>query len=421
MPKINLARQIDCQLPTDLSGFLHAAGKVAAGRRENLYLVGGAVRDLLLGEANYDLDLVVEGDGPALAAVLAPGSKLTIHRRFGTAKFRWQQWSVDLATARRESYSRPGALPRVAPGSIGDDLWRRDYSVNAMAIALNPRSYGIFIDLYGGREDLGSGLLRILHERSFIDDATRIWRGLRYEQRLGFKLEKNTLRLLRQHAMMLDTISGDRLRHELECILAEECPERIIRRAGQLGVLASLHPELEGNGWLRQRYGRARQYYWPRPPSPALYLALLAYRLTEEQQEELLSKLKLTKPMARTLRDMAVLNRYLKPLAAAQLKPSRIYDLVHGYDIAAVTTVMLATSDAPAGKHLKSYLDKLRYVKIALSGSDLKAMGVAPGPGFREIINKLRRARLDGQADNRQDEETLARKWLKVVSPNPPA
>ena len=206
MPKINLARQMDRQLPTELSGFLRSAGRVAAGRRENLYLVGGTVRDLLLGEASYDLDLVVEGDGPALAAALAPGSKLTVHRRFGTAKFKWQQWSVDLATARRESYSRPGALPRVTPGSIGDDLWRRDYSVNAMAIALNPRSFGSFIDLYGGQEDLGAGLLHILHERSFIDDATRIWRGLRYEQRLGFKFERNTLRLLKQHTAILDIL-----------------------------------------------------------------------------------------------------------------------------------------------------------------------------------------------------------------------
>jgi tRNA nucleotidyltransferase (CCA-adding enzyme) len=405
---------MDRQLPSELSGFLRSTGRVAAGRRENLYLVGGAVRDLLLGEANYDLDLVVEGDGPALAAALAPDSKLTVHRRFGTAKFRWQHWSVDLATARRESYSRPGALPRIVPGGIGDDLWRRDYSVNAMAIALNPRNFGSFMDLYGGREDLGAGLLRILHERSFIDDATRIWRGLRYEQRLGFKLERNTLRLLKQHTMMLDTISGDRLRHELECVLAEECPERVIRRAAQLGVLASLHPKLEGNNWLRQRYGRARRLNRPQPPSATLYLALLAYRLTEEQKEELISKLRLTKPVARTLRDTASLNSRLKPLSAAQLKPSRIYDLVHGYDITAVTATMLAVADTPAGHHLRKYLDKLRFVKTALSGTDLKAMGVTPGPDFQEIISGLRRARLDGRASNRQDEEALVSKWLAV-------
>jgi tRNA nucleotidyltransferase (CCA-adding enzyme) len=421
MPKINLARQMDRQLPAELSGFLRSAGRVAAGRRENLYLVGGAVRDLLLGEANYDLDLVVEGDGPALAAALAPGSKLTVHRRFGTAKFKWQQWNVDLATARRESYSRPGALPRVAPGSIGDDLWRRDYSVNAMAIALNPRCFGSFMDLYGGREDLGAGLLRILHERSFIDDATRIWRGLRYEQRLGFKLERKTLRLLKQHTVMLDTISGDRLRHELESILAEECPERVIRRAAQLDVLASLHPKLEGNGWLRQRYGRARRLTRPQAPSATLYLALLAYRLTEQQKEEFISKLRLTKPVARTLRDTAGLHNRLKPLSAARLKPSRIYDLVHGYDITAVTATMLAAGETPAGRRLGAYLDKLRFVKTALSGTDLKAMGVTPGPGFKEIINELRRARLDSQAGSRQDEEALARKWLAAGPPSPPA
>jgi len=408
-------------LPAELSRFLHSAGRVAAERRENLYLVGGAVRDLLLGESNYDLDLVVEGEGPALAAALAQDSKLTVHRRFGTAKFRWQQWSVDLATARRESYSRPGALPRVTPGSIGDDLWRRDFSVNAMAIALNPRSFGSFMDLYDGREDLGAGLLRILHERSFIDDATRIWRGLRYEQRLGFKFERNTLRLLKENAVMLDTISGDRLRYELECVLAEECPERVIRRAAQLGILASLHPKFEGNGWLRQRYGRARRLTHPQSPSATLYLALLAYRLTEEQKEELISKLRLTKPVSRTLRDTTGLNSRLKQLAAAQIKPSRIYDLVHSYDITAVTAAMLTVAESPAGLRLRRYLDKLRFVKTALSGTDLKAMGVTPGPGFREIINKLRRARLDGQANSRQDEEALARKWLAAGPSSLPA
>jgi len=408
-------------LPAELSRFLHSAGRVAAERRENLYLVGGAVRDLLLGESNYDLDLVVEGEGPALAAALAPDSKLTVHRRFGTAKFRWQQWSVDLATARRESYSRPGALPRVTPGSIGDDLWRRDFSVNAMAIALNPESFGSFMDLYDGREDLGAGQLRILHERSFIDDATRIWRGLRYEQRLGFKFERNTLRRLKENAVMLDTISGDRLRYELECVLAEECPERVIRRAAQLGILASLHPKLEGNGWLRQRYGRARRLTHPQSPSATLYLALLAYRLTEEQKEELISKLRLTKPVSRTLRDTTGLNSRLKQLAAAQIKPSRIYDLVHSYDITAVTAAMLTVAESPAGLRLRRYLDKLRFVKTALSGTDLKAMGVTPGPGFREIINKLRRARLDGQANSRQDEEALARKWLAAGPSSLPA
>jgi len=408
-------------LPAELSRFLHSAGRVATERRENLYLVGGAVRDLLLGESNYDLDLVVEGEGPALAAALAPDSKLTVHRRFGTAKFRWQQWSVDLATARRESYSRPGALPRVTPGSIGDDLWRRDFSVNAMAIALNPESFGGFMDLYDGREDLGAGQLRILHERSFIDDATRIWRGLRYEQRLGFKFERNTLRRLKENAVMLDTISGDRLRYELECVLAEECPERVIRRAAQLGILASLHPKLEGNGWLRQRYGRARRLTHPQSPSATLYLALLAYRLTEEQKEELISKLRLTKPVSRTLRDTTGLNSRLKQLAAAQIKPSRIYDLVHSYDITAVTAAMLTVAESPAGLRLRRYLDKLRFVKTALSGTDLKAMGVTPGPGFREIINKLRRARLDGQANSRQDEEALARKWLAAGPSSLPA
>jgi hypothetical protein len=159
----------------------------------------------------------------------------------------------------------------------------------------------------------------------------------------------------------------------------------------------------------------------PQAPSATLYLALLAYRLTEQQKEEFISKLRLTKPVARTLRDTAGLHNRLKPLSAARLKPSRIYDLVHGYDITAVTATMLAAGETPAGRRLGAYLDKLRFVKTALSGTDLKAMGVTPGPGFKEIINELRRARLDSQAGSRQDEEALARKWLAAGPPSPPA
>jgi len=251
MPKvINLAHKIKKQLPSELVNFTQVAGEVAQNQGQNLYLVGGVVRDLLLGRTNLDLDLVVEGNAIELAQQLIEIKlgKITTHPHFGTARLQWYKWSIDLATSRSETYTKPGALPKVKPSSIRDDLFRRDFTINTMAIYLNPARYGELIDLYGGRDDLGHKLIRVLHERSFTDDATRIWRGLRYEQRLDFQLETNTLQLLKRDIPMLDTISGDRIRYELECILQEEFPEKILRRAEELRVLAKLHPALKGNG-----------------------------------------------------------------------------------------------------------------------------------------------------------------------------
>src|SRR3990172_6396631 len=257
----NLASEMERQLPAEMVEFMQEAGLVAASRGQSLYLVGGVVRDLLLKRTNLDLDLVVRGDAINLAkklASIAP-AKLTIHPRFRTATLTWDKWRVDLATCRSEHYDRPGALPTVHPGPIDLDLFRRDFTINAMAIELVPSRWGEVLDFYGGREDLERGLLRVLHEDSFIDDATRIWRGLRYEQRLNFKLEPKTLRLLKRDTPMLETISGDRIRHELELILEEEFPEKVIRRADKLNVLPQLYPAFKGDGWLSRKFKQARQ------------------------------------------------------------------------------------------------------------------------------------------------------------------
>ncbi|HEX78629.1 MAG TPA: CCA tRNA nucleotidyltransferase, partial [Dehalococcoidia bacterium] len=247
----NLLKKMEEQLSAEIAGFLRDAGRLADGRNEKLYLVGGAVRDLLLGNTNLDIDLVVEGDAIALAGELfdVDAGKITVHRQFNTGKFDWHGWSIDIASARKESYAHPGALPTVKPGSLDDDLHRRDFTINAMAISLSPGSYGRLIDPYSGQKDIEDKKIRILHQKSFIDDSTRIWRGLRYEQRLDFRLEPETLRLLKWDIPMVDTVSGDRIRYELECIFKEELPEKVLRRADELGILKKISPSLKGDGW----------------------------------------------------------------------------------------------------------------------------------------------------------------------------
>jgi len=411
---INLASKIEKQLPAELVNFMQLAGKVAASYGRSLYLVGGVVRDLLLGRTNLDLDLVVEGDAIDLAQHLIEikQGRMVTHARFHTAKLQWDKWSVDLATARSETYVRPGALPSVKPSSIEKDLFRRDFTINAMAIRLNPSHYGELIDLHGGSEDLEYKLIRVLHERSFVDDATRIWRGLRYEQRLNFHLEPNTLQLLQRDIPMLDTISGDRIRYELECILQEEFPEKILRRAEELGVLAKVHPSLKGNGWLAKKFEQARQLSSPSPPPVGLYLALMAYPLTNEASEHLISHLRLPKSLCQILRDTISLKTKLKSLADPELTPSRIYHLLHGYSPTAITASSIAGESPIAGQHIQLFLNKLRYVKSTLTGNDLIRMGITPGPQIKEILNLLHEARLDGKVTNKQDEVELVKGWL---------
>jgi len=411
---INLSSKLNHQLPAELVKFMQAAGEAAQNRRQPLYLVGGVVRDLLLGRANFDLDLVVEGDAISLAGQLmsvTPG-KLVTHPRFGTAKLQWDKWSVDLASARSETYAKPGALPAVKPGSIKDDLFRRDFTINTMAVELQPGRYGELLDLYGGREDLERKLIRVLHEKSFKDDATRIWRGLRYEQRLGFQFEANTLQILKRDMSWLDTISGDRIRHELELILREELPEKVLRRADELGVLVWLHPSLEGNDWLAEKFGQARELSSPDLPSVDFYLSLLAYMLTAEENEQLVSHLRFPKSVARILHDTAGIKAELGLLANPDLTQSGIYSLLQGYSAKAIAASSIAIDSPLVSQRIDLFLNKLRYVKPALTGDDLQKMGVAPGPRIKEILNLLRNARLDGKISSRKDEERLVEGWM---------
>lgn len=411
MPEIiNLASEIKKQLPAELVEFMQTAGLIAASQGQGLYLVGGVVRDLLLERSNLDLDLVVEGDAINLAQQLVDTThgKITTHPRFQTAKLQWAEWSVDLTTARSETYDRPGALPRVKPGSLASDLFRRDFTINAMAIELTPVRYGQLIDLHRGRNDLEHKLIRILHERSFIDDATRIWRALRYEQRLDFRMETDTRRLLERDISMLDTISGDRIRHEMELILKEAFPENTLGRAEELGVLPKLHPGLRGDGWLADKFGQARFSSWP---LPGIYMALLAYRLTGEDSEQLISRLRLPKSLAQTLRDSSDLKVKLGSLADPDLAPSLIYSRLHGYSSTAITANSLATDSPVARRHIQTFLTRLRYIRPSLTGNDLKKMGIAPGPRMKEILQRLHQARLDGKVTSKKEEEELVRGW----------
>jgi tRNA nucleotidyltransferase (CCA-adding enzyme) len=409
----NLTNEIREHLPSGLIHFMQAASRVAEKNKQKIYLVGGVVRDLLLERSNLDLDLVVEGDAISLAQELAltgtSRGEITTHQRFGTAKLKFDEWSVDIITARAETYSKPGALPSVRFSNIKDDLARRDFTINAMAIDLSADHFGELLDPHGGVADLEQRQIRILHKQSFIDDATRIWRALRYEQRLDFQLEPATLVLLKRDTAMLDTISGDRIRHELEHVLKEALPEKVLLRADELGVLGKLQPSLKGDDWLAAKFARAREVTLVEPMPESLYLALMAYRLTSDESGRLVAYLKLSKAAARVVQDILAVKGKINDLSISGAAPSHIFSLLHGYDTKALTASSVATEGTVVAEHIDLYLNVLRLVKPALTGNDLKKMGIPQGPKINEILEKLREARLDGQVDTKKDEEEIAR------------
>jgi tRNA nucleotidyltransferase (CCA-adding enzyme) len=353
--------------------------------------------------------LVVEGDAVKLAQQVAEMShaKLLAHHRFGTAKLRYENFSLDLATARKETYARPGALPVVTPGTLKDDLIRRDFSINAMAISLAEDDYGELVDPHQGKSDLEHCLIRILHPGSFKDDATRILRAVRYEQRLCFELEAQTAELLKRDIPMLDTISGDRVRHELESIFREKVPELVIHRLGELGVLQRISPCLKGNGWITEKFVKARRLKKPNQ-LPSLYFCLLVYSFNESDLGQFLARLNISARLCRAMRDTLRLKTSLPLLDEPPLKPSEIYYLLQEYEPLAIQANALASESSTVQHHLQLFLTKLRYVRTALNGEELKRLGISAGPEMGQVLDVLHKARLDGEVRTKADEKKLA-------------
>jgi tRNA nucleotidyltransferase (CCA-adding enzyme) len=411
---VNIGKEIKAYLPREMLSLIKAAGRLAAEREQKLYLVGGMVRDIFLNRPNLDLDLVLEGDAPSLARELAKarGGNIVIHARFGTATYRKGKISLDIVTARSETYSRPGALPTVKPGTIGDDLFRRDFTMNAMAASLEPAHFGELVDPYRGKDDLDRRLVRILHKDSFRDDPTRIWRAIRYEQRLDFRLEQETERLLRRDVDMMGRVSGDRLRHELERILEEERPEKALRRADELGALQQLSPSLKGNGWLARRFKEAREISAREKIGRDVYLALLAWRLNSADIENFIQRLRFGNEVSKVLRDIPEVKQTLSALTIQRIKPSVLCRLLEHHHQQAVVAASLAADSTLVRRRLRHYLAELRFMSPSLSGEDLKSMGVPQGKKLGALLRSLKAAKLDGMVKTREQERELVRKWL---------
>ena len=238
------------RVPAPLFSLLREAGELADQHRVRVYVVGGFVRDLLLGVTNLDVDLVVEGSGIAFAQTLARTrhARVTVHEQFGTAVVTLEDgFKIDVATARTESYDSPAALPAVKQGSIREDLSRRDFTINTLAISLNAPRFGEITDDYGGRRDLQNKSIRVLHPLSFIEDPTRVFRAVRFEQRLKFRLDGETETLMKEAASMdlVQRLSPARLSKELILSLSERQPRTFLTRLAEFDLLRCIHPKLK--------------------------------------------------------------------------------------------------------------------------------------------------------------------------------
>jgi tRNA nucleotidyltransferase (CCA-adding enzyme) len=406
----NLSELIERSLSKDRLDLLHLLADQAEVRQVPLYIVGGSVRDLLLGRRLNDFDLTVEGDAIALAGSLASkhGGVVTAHKKFGTAKWflpeklKTDHDTLDLISARSETYKHPAALPTVKLGSLVDDLRRRDFTINALAVRLDGSHFGELRDDLHSAEDLEKGIIRVLHPRSFIDDPTRMYRAVRYEGRYGFKIAEDTLALIPEARPFVEKLSAQRIRHELDLILEEPNAVSMLRRLDESDLLSIIHPTLANfnqsnlasvnseDAVLQNRNSR-----W----------VLWLMHLPDQDIEFLNERLHFSADLLKVLHSASLLNANLN--AVVGLKPSKVVEFLEGYSIKALEVLSIAAQDEEIKGILTKYLSDWWHVKPKTTGHDLKKRGIPPGPKYTEILRRLRAAWLDGEVKNEDEEKIL--------------
>lgn len=412
----SIADLLERALPAHALDLLRRCAARAGAQGLELLLVGGTVRDLLLGRPPGDLDLVVAGDALALAQDLAAalGGRVLKQSAFGTATLALPGGvDLDLAAARAERYERPAALPTVWPADLEADLARRDFSVNAMAADLAPARYGQVRDPFGGLADLAPLRLRVLHDASFTDDPTRVLRGARLAARLGGALEPHTAALCRAALArgMFEQTSPQRLANELRLLLREPAPEQAVELLAALGALPHLAEGLVWGPHLAERFRAARAAGFADVELDQLGLGLLVYPLEPAAREALLARYRPAGALVRLLRDIGGLRARLAGLDPAGLPDSALDRLLQPFGAAALRAAQLS-EPAPLAGALARYLALLRPAQTALCGDDLRALGVPQGPRIGRLLAGLRAAVLDGQVRGRAQELAWVRREL---------
>ncbi len=430
---MNLADRLESYLTAESLALIRLIKTEAERLDLPLYIVGGSVRDLMLGREIHDFDLTVEGDAAQLAeSVLRKyGGRVVFHTHFGTATWTLDDNTfkrlnvpklapssfpsiLDFISARSETYSRPGVLPTVKRSTIDDDLRRRDFTVNAMAVRLDGVEYGQIYDPLGGQADLEQRLIRVLHSRSFVDDPTRMLRAVRYAQRYGFEIEPETLSLLNDEARaVLAQLSGERLRHEFDLLFEEQNPSALLNRLAELDLLRPIHPLLPlANSQLPVLEPSSSEYGEFIVPDILSFRQTLGWTLwliswPVSDVDAIAKRLGFPVLLAKSAHSASSLLGGLPSFV--NWKPSQWTFYLDDIPTLAVYAVYLVTKEQP----LHQYLTKWQNVKPTISGHDLKARGLQPGPRYAEILRQLRAARLDGDVKSDQEENLLLDKLIQ--------
>jgi tRNA nucleotidyltransferase (CCA-adding enzyme) len=447
--RLNLATRLESALPPTRLMLLKAVASIAHNQRAALYIVGGFVRDILLDRPSLDFDLVVEGDAIQLASSLAEkyGGRVTSHTRFGTSKWhiadiRLQLLEkisadsdsaqqnlppqpdelpeyLDLITARTEFYTHPTALPTVERGSIKLDLHRRDFTINTLALRLDGHHYAELHDHWGGLNDLNLGLVRVLHSLSFVDDPTRMLRAIRFEQRFSFKIVDRTLELIEEAIPLLERVSGDRIRHELNRILEENQASSMLSRLDQLNLLTAIQPDLTWDDWISNRIQSLVEVNpepdWGLELSGSQLKVSLGYHLwlihlPKLRLRKVINRLKMPSTLADELISANSLWQDIHTLT--NLKPSEVVIRLDDVLPMAIYANYIATREEQQRKVLWEYVSNWRQVTPYADGHILQQRGLPPGPIYREILRTLRNAWLDGKIVSVEQEESLLEELL---------
>ena len=431
----NLAARLEAVLPPERITLLRSIAEVAHEQHAALFLVGGFVRDLWLNLPSLDFDLVVEGDAIKLAKTLAQkyGGRVTSHGRFGTSKWHLEgsifeqpqpnseqgalsSQSLDLVSARTEFYTYPTALPTVERGSIKLDLHRRDFTINTLALRLDGAHYGDLYDYWGGLNDLRAGWVRVLHSLSFVDDPTRMLRAVRFEQRFDFQIEERTLQLLKEAISLIDRVSGDRIRHELDHIIAEPRAAEILERLTALNLLAAIHPELKWDAWLKDQFKALPALIpgseWELEDQATLpdFKCNLAYlfwmvRLTPQQADQVSTRLNISIVLRNSIQAAIGLFNELPQLAGRP--PSRLVIRLDDIPALARFAVYCIVTEPTLRELLLSYVQSWRKIYPTIDGHKLRQLGLPPSPAYRTILTTLRAAWLDGKISTPDQEKAL--------------
>ncbi len=415
----NIKDLIKKKLPLRTVNLLKKIGQMGDEMNCPVYIVGGFVWDLFLNVENLDIDVVVEGKSISFARRLARFLKkrISVHTKFSTATIEVEDdLKIDVAMVRREIYEYPGALPQIKSGSLKEDLFRRDFSLNAMAVKLNSKDFGFLIDFFYGEEDMKKGVVRTLYNLSFIEDPTRIFRAIRFEQRYDFCMDENTQHFLRWAVKndFLKQVSKERIREEIIAILNECAPQKAIKRMAEFKILEAIHPKIKITGKIRNDFGKVKDvlFLFTLPliedtvEKWLIYFLVLVQDLNYSDTMQVCNELRFNKRWIKIvlMAEEAVLKIKKQLKKKGKIKPGDIYRVLHQIPNEIILLAMIQSTDLLMKKRISDYLTKMRQLRILITGDDLKKMGYREGRIFKEIKERLLFAKLDKKVKTREEE-----------------